>query len=68
MREPSTNRLLAAMLLYAGLAASAYFTLSGDVRVFVLILFIGLAIKTVAVHEREKLQAAEDAQQDATGD
>jgi hypothetical protein len=59
MPEPSTNRLLVAMILYGVLAASAFFTLDGDVRVVVLILFIGLALKTWAVHERQKLEAAD---------
>ncbi|MCW5963073.1 MAG: hypothetical protein KIT83_03465 [Bryobacterales bacterium] len=60
MPAPSTNRLLLAMLLYGGLAASSFFTLDGNVRIFVLILFVGLAVKTWAVHEREKLEAAEE--------
>ena len=59
MHTPSTNRLLVAMLLYGGLAASSFFTLQGNMRVVVLILFVGLAVKTWAVHERQKLDAAE---------
>lgn len=59
MAAPSTNRLLVAMLLYGALAASSFFTLDGNVRVVVLILFVGLAVKTWAVHERQKLDAEE---------
>ena len=68
MQEISTNRLLVAMVLYGVLAASAFFTLDGDVRIVVLILFIGLALKTWAVHERQRLEAddgAETGQHDA---
>lgn len=60
MPGTSTNKLLAAMLLYGALAASSFFTLEGNVRIFVLILFFGLALKTWAVHERQKLDAAEE--------
>ena len=59
MQAPSTNRLLVAMLLYGALATSSFFTLEGNMRVVVLILFVGLAVKTWAVHERQKLDAAE---------
>jgi hypothetical protein len=66
MREPSTNRLLAAMSLYGLLAASTFFTLDGEIRAVVLILFIGLAIMTWTAHERQKLNAQEAAQNDST--
>ncbi len=60
MAAPSTNRLLLAMLLYGALAASSFFTLDGNVRIFVLILFVGLAVKTWAVHERQRIEAADE--------
>ncbi len=59
MQPPSTNRLLVAMLLYGCLAVSSFFTLDGNVRIFVLIVFFGLALKTWAVHERQKLETAD---------
>ena len=59
-RTASTNRFFVAILLYGALAASAFFTLEGTVRLFVLILFAGLAIKTWAVHQRERLELQEE--------
>lgn len=58
MKAPDTNRLVTAMLLYGLLAASAFFTLSGEFRIFVLILFAGLAAKTWISFEREKLESS----------
>jgi hypothetical protein len=61
MNPPSANRLLIAMILYGLLAVSSFFTLDGNVRIFLLIVLFGLALKTWAVHERQKLEAAHPA-------
>lgn len=62
-REPIREypRLLsyrAALLLFAALAVLAAFTLTGKLRIFVLILDAGLALKVVLFHFREKLDDA----------
>lgn len=68
MKAPDTNRLVIAMLLYGVLAASAFFTLSGELRIFVLILFAGLAAKTWISFEREKLESNTAPQTDSDFD
>ncbi|MCC7339893.1 MAG: hypothetical protein IT170_02305 [Bryobacterales bacterium] len=62
MRPVNSNRLFIAILLYGVLAASSFFTLSGDIRIVVLIFFVGLTLKTWLAQEREKLYASEEAE------
>ncbi|MDZ7638906.1 MAG: hypothetical protein U5J83_11790 [Bryobacterales bacterium] len=64
MNPPRVSRLLVAFLLYGAMAASAFFTLSGNVRIVVLIFFAALAAKTWIGHEREKLFSAEEGETD----
>jgi hypothetical protein len=54
-----SNRLVVAFLLYGILAASAFFTLHGEVRAFVLIFFAALAAKTWLAHARAQLDLAQ---------
>lgn len=64
----NSNRLFIAFLLYGALAASAFYTLTGKTRIFVLILFAGLAFKTWLVQERRKLYSTEEPGADASRD
>jgi hypothetical protein len=61
MKASSSSRLVVAFLLYGVLAASAFFTLRGEIRVFVLILFAALAVKTWLAHARTQLDDAQEA-------
>ncbi len=58
MDRLNSNRLLTAMLLYGLLAVSAFYTLSGNIRLVVWIFLAGLAFKTWLAREREKLDSA----------
>ena len=59
----ASNRFLYAMLAYGALATSAFFTLTGDIRIFILILLGGLAVLTWSAMEREKLREQEREEQ-----
>jgi len=48
-----------ALLLLAALAVMGAYTLTGKMRIFVLILDVGLALKVVVRHFREKLDDSE---------
>lgn len=67
MKAFSSSRLVVAFVLYGILAASAFFTLRGEIRAFVLILFIALALKTWLAHARSELDAAAEAGSDSAG-
>lgn len=60
MNPFNPNRLLIAFLLYGALAASAFYTLTGNIRIVVLIFFAGLAVKTWLAQEREKLYSTDE--------
>lgn len=68
MNPLNPNRLLIAFLLYGMLAASAFYTLTGNVRIFVLILFAGFAFKTWLEQERKKLYSTEEPEADTSRD
>ena len=59
---PEYKRLLGyrpALLLLAALAVLGAYTLTGVMRIFILILVGGLALKVVVFHYREKLEDSE---------
>ncbi|MCZ2155914.1 MAG: hypothetical protein LC114_18765 [Bryobacterales bacterium] len=60
MDRLNPNRLLTAMFLYGLLAVAASQTLSGNIRIVVLLFLAGLALKTWLVREREKLEALDE--------
>ena len=60
MNPLDQNRYFVAILLYGLLAASTFYTLTGDARTVVLIFLGGLTFKTWLAREREKLQASEE--------
>jgi hypothetical protein len=60
MKASPSSRLVVAFLLYGALATSAFFTLRGEIRVFVLIFFAALALKTWLAHARAQLDAAQE--------
>jgi hypothetical protein len=49
-----------ALLMLAALAVMGAYTLTGKMRIFILILDAGLALKVVLRHFREKLDDSED--------
>jgi hypothetical protein len=67
MQATPSSRLVVAFLLYGALAASAFFSLRGEVRVFVLIFFAALAVKTWLAHARAQLDAAPGAAEASPG-
>lgn len=64
MNPLNPNKLFIAILLYGVLAASAFYTLSGDVRIVVLIFFAGLTFKTWLAQKREDLYSGEEPERD----
>lgn len=60
MNPLGQTKLFVAILLYGVLAASAFYTLSGDARIVVLIFFAGLTFKTWLAQKREEIDASEE--------